>query len=139
MKQIFSIYFFPFLNTYKFQYLGRFGGKTVLRCTYLFRRVHFLDSFLLRGNAVSLESGGKAPVNFCPKILFCSFPGVLATVSTHLITPTTVLKLHSFHGRGTREFGYSFNTSCHTDCYPRTPQSFSQARHGSLATTQHIS
>ena len=27
MKRISSVYFFPFLNTYKFQYLGRLGGK----------------------------------------------------------------------------------------------------------------
>ena len=93
MKRIFLIYFFPFLNTYKFQYVGRLGGKTVLRCTYLFRRVHFQDSFLLRGSGVSLESGGKAPVIFCPKILFRSFPGVLATVSAHLFTPTAVQEL----------------------------------------------
>ena len=90
MKRISSVYFFPFLNTYKFQYWGRFGGKTVLRCTYLFRRVHFLDSFLLWGSGISLESGGKAPVIFGSKILFCSFPGILATVSTHLVTPTAV-------------------------------------------------
>ena len=27
MKRISLVYFFPFLNTYKFQYLERLGGK----------------------------------------------------------------------------------------------------------------
>ena len=72
--------------------MGRLGGKTVLRCTYLFRRVHFLDSFLLRGSGVSLESGGKAPVIFCPKNL-SALP---------------------------RSFGNSFNTSRYADRFPRT-------------------
>ena len=56
------------------------------------------------GERRSLESGGKAPVIFCVKILFRSFPGVLATVSTHFVTPTAVLKLNTFRRRASPEF-----------------------------------
>ena len=38
-----------------------------------------------------------------------------------------------------RSFGDSFNISRYADYRPRTPKSFSRARPGSLATTQHIS
>ena len=119
MKRISSVYFFPFLNTYKFQYLGTFAGKTVLRCTCLFRSAHFLKSFFLQGSSVALESGGKAPVIFGPKILFCSFPGVLATVSTHLVMPTVVQELHSFRERDLGVW-LQFSTFLHADCGPRT-------------------
>ena len=57
-----------------------------------------------------LESGGKAPVIFCPKIL-SALPW---------------------------SFGDSFNTSCYANCCPRTPF-FSRARPGSLAIIQYIS
>ena len=123
MKRIFSIYFFPFLNT-QVPIFGWLGRKTVLRCTYLFRRVHFLDSLLLRGSDVSLESGGKVPVIFCPKILFRSFPGVLATVSTHLVTPTGVLKFLSFRGRNPGVW-LQFSTCLHADCCLRNKISLS--------------
>ena len=42
---------------YNFQYLGRVEGKTVLSCTYFFRRVYFSSSFPLRACGISLESG----------------------------------------------------------------------------------
>ena len=55
------------------------------------------------GRAVFCWICGKAPVIFCPRF-FPLFPGVSVTVSTHLIAPTAVPKLDSFHERGTREF-----------------------------------
>ena len=54
----------------------------------------------LGGSGVSLESGGKAPVIFCPKIL-SALP---------------------------RSFADSFNKSRYADCYPRT-KFFSRVRY----------
>ena len=112
MKRIFSIYFFPFLNTYNFQYLERLGGKTVLRCTYLFRRVHFLDSFLLRGVQHFFRIWQEGTCYLLSKDSVPLFP---------------------------RNFGDSFITSRHADCCPST-QFFSRARYpGVWLQFQHIS
>ena len=48
--------------------------------------------FSFTGEWCSVEMYGKAPVIFRPKF-FPLFPGVSATVSIHLVTPTAVLKL----------------------------------------------
>ena len=41
MKRISSVYFFPFLNTYKFQYLGRLGGKNSFKMYLTFSNSSF--------------------------------------------------------------------------------------------------
>ena len=92
MKRISSVYFFPFLNTYKFQYMGRLGGKQ-------FKRYLVFNWFI----SLILFCYGR--VVFCRNWLegtryllvqeFCSalFPEFLAPVSTHLVTPTAVPEL----------------------------------------------
>ena len=47
----------------------------------------------------------------------------LATVSTHLITPTAVQEVHSFRGRDLGVW-LQFSTSLHTDCCPRTEKPY---------------
>ena len=73
---------------YNFQYLGRVEGKTVLSCTYLFRRVYFSYSFLLCTCDISPESAGSAFLlttvqRFC-SMLFTVPAGALGCRSTSL-------------------------------------------------------
>ena len=76
---------------YNFQYLGRVEGKTVLRCTYLFRRVYFLSSFILRTSDSSPESAGSAFLQrFCSMLFTGHSPG--AAVNQRLYPSTSVLK-----------------------------------------------
>ena len=63
-----------------------------------FPRSSFPRFLSFTGEQCSVEFGGKAPVIFCPRS-FPLFPGVSATVSTHLVTPTAVPGLNSFHQR----------------------------------------
>ena len=124
-KRISSVYFFPFRNRYTFQYLGRVKRKNSLRCTYLFfglfvfSRSSFPRFLSFTGERYSVEFGGKAPVIFCPRF-FPLFHGVSATISIHLVTPTAVPELNSFHRRGTRElFWHQVSTSSHGDFRPK--------------------
>ena len=96
MKWIFSFYFSSFLNAYNSLYASFFKLRE------------------------------KASVNFLSKnsisLLFSEF---LATASIHLVTPTAVLKLTSFHGRVWPEFWHQINTSFHGDFHPKNWNSFS--------------
>ena len=74
---------------------------------FFFRGVQFPRFLSFTGERCSVEFGGKAPVIFCPKF-FPLFSGVSVTVSIHLVTPTAVPELNSFHRRGTREFFFFF-------------------------------
>ena len=53
------------------------------------------------------------------------FLGISVTVSIHLVTPTAVLKLTSFHGRACPEFWDQINTSFHGYLCPKNWNSFS--------------
>ena len=72
----------------------------------------FFDGILRRvfsftGDRCSVEFGGKASVDFLSENSAPLFPGVLVTVSIHLVTPAAVLKLTScpeFGIRSTRPF-----------------------------------
>ena len=66
-------------------------------------RSQFPRFLFITGERCSVEFGGKALVIFCPRF-FLLFLGVSATVSIHLVRPTAVLELNSFHWRGTRKF-----------------------------------
>ena len=93
MTQISSVYFFPFLNTYKFQYFGKVRRKKQFLS--FFSRSLFPRFLFFTGERCSVEFGGKAPVIFCPRF-FPLFPGVSATASTHLVTPTAIPELPFF-------------------------------------------
>ena len=72
---------------------------------FFFSRSSFPRFLSFMGERCSVEFGRKAPVIFCPKF-FPLFPGVLATVSIHLVTPTAVPELPFFSP--TRYLGVSF-------------------------------
>ena len=101
MKRISSVYFFPFLNTYKFQYSGGLGGKTV-QDVLSFYLVYFADSFLLRGSGVLLNLAGRHLLSSVQGF-FPLFSGVSATASTHLVTSNAVPELSSFRRRASPE------------------------------------
>ena len=81
--------------------------------------------FSFTGERCSVEFGGKASVNFLSENSAPLIPGVSATVSIHLVTPTAVLKVTSFHGRACAEFWHQINTSSHGDLRPKNWHTFS--------------
>ena len=101
MKRISSVYFFPFLNTYKFQYLGRLGGKQFKR--YLAFNWFISQILIFYGRAVFCRIWREGTGYLLSKIL-SALPRSFGNSSTHLVTSTAVPALNSFHRRGTRQF-----------------------------------
>ena len=92
MKQISSVYFSPFFNTYKFQYLGRLGGRQFKR--YLAFNWFILQILFCYGRSVFSRNWLEGTC-YLLVLEFCSalFPEFLATASTHLVTPIAVQEL----------------------------------------------
>ena len=92
---IFSLFLSFSEYIYNLQYLGRVEGKTVLRCTYLFWRVYFSCSFLLRTSDISPESAESAFLlttvqRFCSMLFMGHFPG--AALNRRFYPSISVLK-----------------------------------------------
>ena len=94
-KQIFSVFFFAFLNIYSFQYLGRVEGKKVSSCTYLFEGFTSQVPFFYGRVTPPPESAGPAFLlttvqRFCSMLFTGHSPGV--AVNRRLHPSTFVLK-----------------------------------------------
>ena len=75
------------------QYLGRVEGENGFKIYLAFRRRVFSESsFLLQASWILWSSAWRHLLYLVQELYFASSTGVLATVSTPLVTPTAVLK-----------------------------------------------
>ena len=98
------------------QYLGRAEGENGFKVYSASSTGFFEISFLSRASGILWSLAGRHRLSPCPRY-FPLFPGVSATVSIHLVTPTAVLKLRSASSFGVLA---SDHTSSHGDLRPKT-------------------
>ena len=78
------------------QYLGRVERENSFKVYLAFSTGFFAEYFLWRVSGILWSSAWRRLLSPVQELYFTSSPGVLATASTHLVTPTAVLKTAFF-------------------------------------------
>ena len=118
-----SFLLFPFFllsvnwekESIQWQYLGRVEGENDFKVYLSSSTDFFWDFFSFMASRILWSLARRHQLSSCPR-LFPLFPGVSATVSIHLVTPTAVLKLGSASSPGVSE---SDHASSHGDLRPK--------------------
>ena len=121
MKRISSVYFFPFLNTYKFQYLWRLGGKQFKMYLSFFSRSSCPRLLSFTGERPFFRIWWEGTCYLLSKILLRSSPPPERAGNRPLYLQTEFFSRASEPG----VFWHQISTSSHGDLRPKNWNSLS--------------